>query len=136
MMRSLAEQPPSLPFDEREIHAALEKFLSLPEFGRAWLICFEDKTVGYIILTIGFSFEFRGTDAFVDELYVEPEYRRKGYARKAINFVEMQARKYGVNALHLEVDRENEAALELYRRAGYIDHGRYLMSKWLRPPPQ
>jgi ribosomal protein S18 acetylase RimI-like enzyme len=33
--------------------------------------------------------------------------------------------------MHLEVSPDNQAALELYRRAGYADHGRYLMTKWL-----
>jgi len=45
--------------------------------------------------------------------------------------VESQGHVLGVNALHLEVDRGNDAAIELYRRAGYADQGRHLMIKWL-----
>jgi ribosomal protein S18 acetylase RimI-like enzyme len=37
-----------------------------------------------------------------------------------------------VNAIHLEVDRGNHPALELYRRIGYQDHDRFLMTKWLK----
>jgi ribosomal protein S18 acetylase RimI-like enzyme len=48
-----------------------------------------------------------------------------------MKFVEQVARQCGGNALHLEVSRDNNAAVELYRRAGYLDHGRYLMTKWL-----
>jgi len=33
--------------------------------------------------------------------------------------------------MHLEVDRGNDPALELYRRTGYQDHDRLLMTKWL-----
>src|SRR5438876_7571225 len=36
----------------------------------------------------------------------------------------------GVHAIHLEVDRGNNPALELYRRTGYKDHDRLLMAKW------
>ena len=42
----------------------------------------------------------------------------------------------GVNAIHLEVDRGNDPACELYRRAGYQDHDRFLMTKWLNGEAQ
>jgi ribosomal protein S18 acetylase RimI-like enzyme len=132
MMRGLAEHPPAIPFDEGEVGAALEKFFADAALGKAWLIWVGERAAGYVILTLGYSFEFRGRDAFIDELYVEPEFRRRGLGRRAMEFVEARAREMGVNAVHLEVDRENEPARELYRRSGYADPGRYLMTKWLR----
>ena len=132
MMRRLAEQAPAVPFDDREVRRALEEFFLHPEYGRAWLIELAGSVVGYVILTLGYSFEYRGRDGFVDELYIEPEFRRKGLGRRAMEFVEARAREMGVNALHLEVDRQNEAALELYHRAAYENHDRYLMTKWLK----
>jgi ribosomal protein S18 acetylase RimI-like enzyme len=131
MMRSLAQHPPAIPFDEGELRAALETFLANAELGQAWLIWLGERPAGYVILTLGYSFEFRGRDAFIDELYVEPEFRRMGLARRAIEFVERRARALSVNALHLEVDHGNDPAVELYRRSGYADHGRHLMTKWL-----
>jgi ribosomal protein S18 acetylase RimI-like enzyme len=35
--------------------------------------------------------------------------------------------------LHLEVERANTAAQGVYRRAGFKDHDRYLLTKWLDP---
>lgn len=132
MMRALAEQEPGkIQFDEPVAQDTLRKFLALPAFGSVWVLFVADKIVGYIILTIGFSFEFRGHDAFIDELYVAPEFRRRGYGRQAVSFVEAKACEVGVNALHLEVDHGNDPAMELYRRAGYQDHDRFLMTKWL-----
>ena len=133
MMRRLAEQPPALPFSDSEVRAALGEFLTHPEYGRMWLVCLDQQIVGYVILTLGYSFEYRGRDAFIDELYVEPEFRRRGLGRLAMQFIERQAREMGVNAVHLEVDPGNDAALALYRRAAYENHDRYLMTKWLRP---
>jgi diamine N-acetyltransferase len=132
MMRSLAEHPPAIPFDEDEVRAALDKFLGRAELGQAWLLWLGEKPAGYVILTLGYSFEFRGRDAFIDELYIEREFRRRGLARRALEFVEEKARASGVNALHLEVDRSNDPAMELYRRTGYENHGRHLLTKWLR----
>jgi ribosomal protein S18 acetylase RimI-like enzyme len=132
MMRSLAECPPAIPFDEGELRAAFETFLAHAELGKAWLLWLGEKPAGYVILALGYSFEFRGRDAFIDELYIEPEFRRTGLGRRAMEFVEEKARALNVNALHLEVDRGNDPAVELYRRTGYEDHGRHLMTKWLR----
>lgn len=132
MMRSLAEQPPAIPFNEAEVGATLKRFLAHPQFGRLWLIGVSGNVAGYVILTLGFSFEFRGIDAFIDELYIEPNFRRMGLGRRALQFIEEEARTLGVNALHLEVDEGNDAAAELYRRAGYSSQGRHLMTKWLR----
>jgi ribosomal protein S18 acetylase RimI-like enzyme len=135
MMRALDEHEPyAIQFDESAVRAAFRQFLSLPSFGRAWLFYTGPALVGYIVLTIGFSFEFHGHDAFIDELYIAPEYRRRGFGRQALAFAEERAREMGVNAVHLEVDRGNDAALELYRRSGYRDHARFLMTKWLKHP--
>jgi ribosomal protein S18 acetylase RimI-like enzyme len=132
MMRALAQQDPEvIPFDESSARAAFHQFLSLPAFGRIWLLYEGAALVGYIILTVGFSFEFRGHDAFIDELYIIPAHRRRGVGRQAMAFVEQKAREMGVHAIHLEVDPGNDSALELYRRSGYVDHNRFLMTKWL-----
>jgi ribosomal protein S18 acetylase RimI-like enzyme len=132
MMRRLAEQEPGgIKFDESAARAAFRQFLSLPAFGRVWLLFDGTALVGYIILTLGFSFEFHGHDAFIDELYIDPAHRRRGFGRQAVAFVEQKAREMGVRAVHLEVDRGNDPALELYRRTGYVDHARFLMTKWL-----
>ena len=132
MMRQLAEQEPGkIQFDEPAVRATFLRFLSLRAFGRTWLICEGALPVGYIVLTISFSFEFHGHDGFIDELYIEPAFRRRGYGLQAVVFLEQKACEMGVNAIHLEVDRGNDTAFELYRRAGFQDHDRFLMTKWL-----
>jgi ribosomal protein S18 acetylase RimI-like enzyme len=83
---------------------------------------------------LGFSFEFFGTDAFIDELYVLPQFRRRGFGLQAVKYLEAEANKLGVNAVHLEVDEGNDPAYELYRRMGFAHHDRFLMTKWLRNP--
>ena len=132
MMRQLAEQEPGkIQFDEEAARATFRRFLALPAFGKTWLLCESNSLVGYIVLTIGFSFEFRGHDAFIDELYIDSAFRRRGFGRQAVQFIEEKARQMGVNAIHLEVDRGNDPAFELYRQTGYEAHDRFLMTKWL-----
>jgi ribosomal protein S18 acetylase RimI-like enzyme len=137
MMRSLAEQEPGkIKFDEAVARFTFRQFLSLPNFGRVWLLYDGSALVGYIVLTIGFSFEFHGHDAFIDELYIDAAHRRRGYGRQAVVFVEQKAREMGVHAIHLEVDDGNDPAFELYRRTGFEDHDRFLMTKWLNREDQ
>jgi ribosomal protein S18 acetylase RimI-like enzyme len=134
MMRSLAEKEPgAYYFDEPIVRQVLRKFLMAADLGLAWIFLDGEIPVGYIVLTLGFSFEYHGRDAFIDELYIEPEYRRKGIGIRAMRFVEERARELGVNGLHLEVDQGNEPAAELYRRTGYEDNARFLLTKWLKP---
>lgn len=135
MMRRLAEQEPGkIPFDQDAAREAFRKLLEIPAFGRVWLFweAGSGMPAGYIILAVGFSFEFHGHDAFIDELYVEEPFRRRGFGRQAVAFLESRAREMAVNAVHLEVDDGNDPAFELYRRSGYEDHDRRLMTKWLK----
>ena len=137
MMRNLTEQEPGAYFfNEPAVRQVLHKLLASPELGQAWVFFDGEFPVGYIVLTFGYSFEYQGRDSFIDELYIEPQYRRQGIGRRAVEFVEARARELGVNAIHLEVDRGNDAAEELYRRAGYDDHARFLMTKWVRRDKQ
>ena len=96
-----------------------------------WKIMADARAIGYVALTVGFSIEVGGFDAFVDELYVLPEARGQGAGREALRFVETAARSLGVRRLCLEVETHNALATALYRGAGYHAHPRHLMSKWL-----
>ncbi len=63
MMRRLALQEPAIPFNEAAVTRAWEKFFSEAEFGRAWLMVMGGEVAGYVILTLGYSFEYRGRRA-------------------------------------------------------------------------
>ena len=117
------------PFDGRAVGRALTQILADESLGRVWLIQSGGEAAGYLVLTFGFSLEFGGRDAFIDELYVREEFRGRGLGRRAIELGERACRERGVGALHLEVERANAGAQELYRRSGFRDHDRYLMTK-------
>lgn len=118
-------------FEEDRARQTLLAFLREPGIGRAWLICDYAVPVGYVVLTFGYSLEYLGRDAFLDEFYIRESHRGRGWGRQALEFVEEQARANGVRSIHLEVVRANASAKELYRRNGYIDHEHSLMTKWI-----
>ena len=119
-----------LPFDDNTVRA-LAKILKDDSLGRIWLIQDGNEAIGYVVLTFGYSLEFRGRDALVDELYIRESYRRQGVGTNALQFVEDVCVSLGIEALHLEVDRKNTTAQGLYRKVGFADHDRYLMTKWI-----
>lgn len=99
--------------------------------GRVWVAEVGGRVVGYLAVTLGFSFEYRGRDAFVDELFIEEEARGRGLGREALELAEAYCRTHGVRALHLEVERHRERAVELYSRSGFENHERIVMTKRL-----
>jgi GNAT superfamily N-acetyltransferase len=108
---------------------ALTHLLKNPTLGRVWLIMLDDLAVGYMVLAFGYSLEFQGRDAFVDEIFIERAHRGKGIGAHAMKILEDACRELGVHALHLEVERHKPAALGLYRKCGFEDHERYVMTK-------
>jgi ribosomal protein S18 acetylase RimI-like enzyme len=118
-------------FHAKAAERALRALVADPFLGRLFLIEIGGTPAGYVVLTLGFSLEFLGRDAFVDELYVIPENRGRGLGQAAIRFLESVALELGVQALHLEVGPDNESALGLYRRAGFADRRHHLMTKLL-----
>jgi ribosomal protein S18 acetylase RimI-like enzyme len=132
MMRALEmDDPNKKPFDAPARRSSYTRFLEEPGNGRLWLFEADRKFVGYLVLAFVFSFEYGGRNAFIDELYVIPKYRRRGIGRQSLQFAEKVARAEGIVALHLEVSRNNSSAYKLYRRAGFSDHDRYLLTRWL-----
>jgi ribosomal protein S18 acetylase RimI-like enzyme len=118
-------------FDEREVRAVLARLFADDSLGLACLVLLDGEAAGYAVIAFGFSVEFRGRDAFIDELFIKDAYRGRGLGSAAVRFAEGICRGRGVRALHLEVERGNTRAQSVYRRAGFADHDRYLLTKWL-----
>jgi len=118
-------------FNREKARAALTALLRNPAFGRTWLISDGDHPAGYIVLCFGYSLEWLGRDAFVDEFYLREEYRGRGWGKTAIRFVEEAARDEGIRALHLEVVEKNTNALQLYRKLKFRQHCSTFLSKWI-----
>lgn len=115
-------------YDREAARKALLGLLNNPVFGLAWLIVDHQTPVGYIVLCFGYSIEYLGRDAFIDEFFLIESHRGRGWGREALQFVREQARLHHVRAIHLEVVQRNTGALEFYRKLGFRDHGHHLMS--------
>ncbi len=118
--------------DDDKRRTALAPLLEGIPHGCIYLIGPGRAPLGYVILTFGWSVEFGGMDAFVDEIYIRPAVRGRGIATEVLHDLPKALAEAGLTALHLEVDRTNESAHKLYLRSGFKPRDRYmLMSKML-----
>lgn len=121
-----------IPWSEPQARIALANLLENPDLGLVWVIEHKADAVGYLVLALGYSMEYHGRDAFIDEIFIREDYRGQGIGKTALKFAEEACRSLGVRALHLEVERSNLSARAFYRGAGFEDHDRYLLTKWLK----
>ena len=115
-------------FDSSRALAALHGLLDHPERGSVFLALQHDETVGYAVVTRGYSLEFGGIFALLDELFVVPASRGAGLGGALLRAVIEDCRAAGIATLRLEVERANVQAQALYRRFGFTPHDRNLMT--------
>ena len=120
------------PFDRHLNERNLYKFLADEKLGKLWLIIQDSNIVGYVVLAFGFSFEYGGRDAFIDELFIKNQYRGKGIGTEVLKMLEKEAADLGVQAIHLEVEKHNEKGNRLYTKSGYSGQERWLLTKNIR----
>jgi putative acetyltransferase len=82
--------------------------------GGFWVVVKADKMVGT------FGLERTSDDAMeLRRMYVDPSARRRGIARRMLQFAEEECRRRNVSRLELSTAAIQQAALALYRNAGY-----------------
>ena len=81
---------------------------------------FEENGIlaGYGMVAMSYSTEAGGLCAWIEDIYIQPQYRGKGYGTSFLTFVE---ERYGskVARIRLEAEPENERAMAVYRKAGF-----------------
>lgn len=125
--------------DEASIHstdetrrAGVAPLLDGVPHGCAYLIGPPKAPIGYVVICFGWSVEFAGLDAMIDELYIRPGVRGRGIATEALVALPRALSSFGLRAIHLEVDKDNPNAIKLYRRSGFEAREKYmLMSRTL-----
>ena len=130
MMREFYAQQ-EMHFEEKIARAAIEKLLKAPQLGQIYLIFRGPALAGYFALTFCFSLEFHGRFALLDELYLREAFRRLKLGEGVLGFAEGICRREGIAALRLEVGRGNAPAQALYKKSGFAEDARNLMTRWL-----
>jgi ribosomal protein S18 acetylase RimI-like enzyme len=106
-------------FDAADARRAFASLLGDSRLGAAWLLAVDGDVAGYFVMSLVFSVGFGGMVATLDDLFVRPAFRRRGLGRAALGELRNAAKSLDLHALHLEVDPANDAAMTLYRSAGF-----------------
>ena len=105
------------PIPRAHFERAFEEMLSSDTYASAWLFE-EDATVcGYAQIAKTYSQEAGGRVIWIEELYLLPEHRGKGFGSMFFDFLEKEFP--DTARFRLEVEDENEGAVRLYERIGY-----------------
>jgi len=87
------------------------------------------RVVGVAYVATILSMEHCGLVAWLEELYVTPDYRHRGIGTALITEVLKQAREAGIVAIDLEVDSRQSRAIAFYQQIGFRSLDR---SRWVK----
>ena len=104
--------------DRRWATASFAALLKDRSRGSVWITSHGSEPAGYVVLTVRFSMEYGGLDAFIDDLFIRPAYRRRGLGRAALRALFDECERREVLAVHVEVGQDNAAAKALYSSYG------------------
>lgn len=123
-----------LHYDGATASTATSNLLADPSLGAIFLLRDSvEKSYGYFVVTLGYSLEFGGRYALLDELFLRPSVRGQGAGKRALTTAESWAVSARATALRMEVNHHNEKARSIYLKSGFHDDQRHLLSKRCSP---
>lgn len=106
------------PIPHAHAEATFAELLRDDTYAVAYILEHEGATAGYALLAKTFSQEAGGLTVWVEELYVKEAYRGKGLGSEFLKALVAHP-PAGTKRIRLEVEKENEAAVRLYRTLGF-----------------
>ena len=118
------------------VEPGLRALLAEPAHGAVLLLESDDiAEAGYITLGWCFSIEQGGRFLLLDELYLAPAARGRGWGRQALALARDWAHSQRASVMRIEVNHHNARAKALYLAAGYRDDGRDILTLPLLATP-
>ena len=86
------------------------------DYLECYIIEYDKETAGFGLLNFSYCHEAGGKIVWIEELYIREAFRSKGIGRK---FFELVEKEHSAMRYRLEVEKENERAVKLYKSLGY-----------------
>lgn len=96
------------------------ELMSSSDYVKAYILESDNQVAGYALLSFTFSQEVGGKVAWLEELFMLPEFRGQGLGKEFFAFMEANVESK-VSRIRLEVEPDNERAKRLYESLGYED---------------
>lgn len=101
------------------IEEGVKSLLRNESLATPYFIKMGEERVGYVILTKYHSVEKGGVTIYIDELYVEDRFRKKGIGGKVMEEIMRLARTLGAKTLWAQTETYNKAAQSFFKGHGF-----------------
>ena len=91
----------------------------------------EEKMIGFMNIQCFYSIWSHGKVFFLDDFFIEENFRRKGYGEKALKDLQKYAKKSGIKRIQLMAENTNSKAIEFYRKHKFNEQEIHLFLKYL-----
>lgn len=99
---------------------AVEPLLDGGRDGAAWLIGPTRAPLGYVIVTFQWSLTSAKRDAWVQDVYIRPNVRRRGIATEVLHTIAVSLKRGGIGALHVRLTEDDAIARAFCGKAGFV----------------
>lgn len=93
----------------------------LTAYAENLLLNFDGQDIGFVCF---YANDAQQKTAFITAIAVDPDYAHRGLGMRLLEAAFSQSKALGMKLIRLEVNKHNQAALALYRKAGFTmpDH--------------
>lgn len=120
MVRKFYAPPAVLHFPPEEVMmSCFDAALEIPELVHGFIFESDGETAGYAIVSMKFETEVGGMAAWIEELFVEENFRSKGIGTEFFEFLKTEF-SGKIKRIRLEVGDENDGAKSLYSHIGFV----------------
>lgn len=118
MMRVFYDSPAVLhTSSDRVLKNDIEACIGDCPYLDGYVFVVDGQIAGYSMVSKSFTTEYGGICAWIEDLYVKEEYRRRGISKQF--FEKLPSMYPEIVRFKLEVEPENERAIETYKNCGY-----------------
>lgn len=116
--------------DPQWAREAFHRLFDNPALGCVWLALQRGAPAGHAVLTLRYTMEHGALSGYIDDLFVQPAFRRQGIARALLSELVAECRRRGCRSMYVEVGNQNVPAIKLYEQIGLkpFQDGRVLLS--------
>ena len=117
MMRKFFSSSATITNGSEKIFAAnVENILSGSTCAEGFVFVDGEKIIGYAVTAKSYSTEFGGECIWLEDIFIEAEYRGLGIGSK---FIQRVKERYPEKILRLEAEADDKKLLNFYRRHGF-----------------
>jgi len=101
---------------EKIFAANVDACLKNSAYLEGYVFVVDEKIIGYGMIAKSFSTEFGDECIWIEDIFIEKNFRGKGFGTRFLNFVK---EKYPDKNLGLEVESDNVKAIAAYKKFGF-----------------